>query len=352
MSGRTQGKQRQAFGSGKAVVGAIVAARRAMLSGRSVLFTASTIATAAQFAETLLSIAECSIVCVLRYVSDTAVAEKRNPLKVEFNEVLKNLGDDFAAQLSEADRAKCAKFRSGRVRYDHYSSRETWTYTLADVIDMIFIVRPPDILSITTASLLNASSDSDVFAGNWKNFALVICDEESVVPEPVFVVIANHLPAVHHVYIGDIHQLEPHMRCRRTSQAAKFGSRSIIDIFVSVRAVPVAPLMTTFRAQPWLAQFGGLRGHIGGRTTADQRRLLLDLMTFPDGTTPFVLLDAAKSAVSRSHSNEAEALDCATTIDRLLQKGVAPEAVYIALARSRQGQFVLEHAEFLRKINI
>ncbi|KHJ94973.1 zinc knuckle [Oesophagostomum dentatum] len=361
-----------AFGTGKTVVGAIIAARHAMLSGKSVLVTASTNAAVAQFAETLLSIEEFSTVRVLRYVSDAAVAEERKPTQD----------------------------------------------TLADMVDIMFVVRPPDVLCITTASLLNASSDTGIFVGNWDNFTLVICDEASQVPEPVFVAIANHLPALRHVYIGDIHQLEPHVRCPRTSQAAKFGARSIIDILVSAHAVPVAPLVTTFRAHPSLNGLPNLvayEGTLVSRTPVDQRRLLLDLMTFPDGTTPFMFLDVAgnsERAVSRSHSNEAEALVCTTIIDRLLRKGVAPEAIYIicfykeqlrrleeyarnanvqlgtvdsvqgrekdvvillttrtdfdptsaeflddprrmnvALTRCRQGQFVLGHAESLRKVN-
>ena len=169
-------------------------------------------------------------------------------------------------------------------------------------------------------------------------------------PEPVFVAITNQLPALHHVYIGDVHQLEPHVRCARTTHAARFGARSIIDVLVSARAVPVAPLVTSFRAHPVLNDLPNLvayNGSLVNGATAEQRALLTNLMTFPDGVTPFLFLDVAgnsERAASHSHFNEAEALVCTTIIDRLLGKGVSPDSIYIICFYKEQLRRLQEYA--------
>ncbi|EYB99774.1 hypothetical protein Y032_0120g930 [Ancylostoma ceylanicum] len=356
-----------AFGTGKTVVGAAIAARQALSAHEKIVVTASTNAAVAQFAETLLSIADYSELVILRYVSDTAMAEERSPLPVDLNEVLKSLGDDFAANLSDTDSATCARFRAGRLRYEQFAQQENLemsdqdreefilaekdvSETLGEMISIMFAVRPPNVLCITTASLLNASDEKGIFAGYWDDFSLLICDEASQVPEPVFVAIANRLPQLRHVYIGDIHQLEPHVRCPRNSNPAKFGARSVINLLVAARAVPSASLVTTFRAHPLLNGLPNTVAYegtlIGGANPA-QRRMLLDLMTFPDGETPFLFLDVAgnsERATSRSHFNEAEATVCTSIIDRLMGKGVSPASIYIISFYKEQLRRLEEYA--------
>ncbi|EYC45833.1 hypothetical protein Y032_0415g1062 [Ancylostoma ceylanicum] len=170
------------FGTGKTGVGATIAARPAISARERVVVTASTNAAVAQFAETLLSIANFSELVILRYVCDTAMAEERSPLPVDLNEVLKSLGDDFAANLSVTDRATCARSRAGRLRYKQFAQHENLempdqereefilaekdvSETLEEMIFYMFAVRPPNVLCITTASLLNASDEKDIFAG-------------------------------------------------------------------------------------------------------------------------------------------------------------------------------------------
>ncbi|EPB77871.1 hypothetical protein ANCCEY_03047 [Ancylostoma ceylanicum] len=225
--------QRQAVGLGCAGYPTIAL----QVAPRTDCGTASTNAAVAQFAETLLSIADFSELAILRYVSDTSMAEERSPLPVDLNEVLKSLGDDFAANLSDTD-------------------------------------RPPVRVSEPGGCVTN----------------------------------------------------------------------------IAARAAPSASLVTTFRAHPLLDGLPNTAAYegtlIGGANPA-QRRMLLDLMTFPDEETPFLFLDVAgnsERATSRSHFNEAEATVCTSIIDRLMGKGVSPVSIYIISFYKEQLRRLEEYA--------
>ncbi|KIH45573.1 hypothetical protein ANCDUO_24386, partial [Ancylostoma duodenale] len=82
----------------------------------------------------------------------------------------------------------------------------------------------------------------------------------------------------------------------RTSNPTKFGAGSLTDPLVAARAVPGASLFTTLN--PLLnglldavAYEGTL---VGGADSAT--RMLVDLMTFPDGQIPFLFLDLARNS--------------------------------------------------------
>ncbi|VDO91763.1 unnamed protein product [Heligmosomoides polygyrus] len=81
----------------------------------------------------------------------------------------------------------------------------------------------------------------------------VIAGEVSQTPEPAMVAIATRLPQARHIYIGDIHQLEPHVRCSRSSNPARFGARGVMELLLE-KGIPSAPLNTTFRCHPDLLE--------------------------------------------------------------------------------------------------
>ncbi|XGW22874.1 hypothetical protein V3C99_005250 [Haemonchus contortus] len=103
-----------AFGTGKTMVGDIIAALIASRPPSIVVVTATTYAAVAQFTETLLSLDDFAHLEVLRYLSDTAASDNLYPTEVDLNVVLKSLGDRYEAQLDEAEKEFCRGFKEKR----------------------------------------------------------------------------------------------------------------------------------------------------------------------------------------------------------------------------------------------
>ncbi|VDK53357.1 unnamed protein product [Cylicostephanus goldi] len=149
-----------AYGTGKTVVGALIASRLALVNNRKIVVTAATNTAVAQFARTLLSFTELPRLNVVRFLSDAAAAEERDPLPVDLDNVLKRLGVDFDASLGPQAKAICRRFREGRERLERYRDRmdEEFTdeeredyimaekdvsRTISDMVALMFIHRPP-----------------------------------------------------------------------------------------------------------------------------------------------------------------------------------------------------------------
>ncbi|EPB76492.1 hypothetical protein ANCCEY_04392 [Ancylostoma ceylanicum] len=223
-----------AFGTGKTVVGSIIAVRQAA-AGKSVIVTASTNAAVAQFTQTILSLTAYRHLRVLRFVSDTAAQENLTPTPVDMNRILMSLRDEFDEQLSDEERALCDKFTTGRTILERYienpdlavdmSEEDKDEYALAErnvsktvkkMIKLMYKLRRPEILCITTASLLNAygsrggtlteteSSESSEPAGleSQDPSQVLIGDEASQIPQPALAAISNCMPFAQQVYIG------------------------------------------------------------------------------------------------------------------------------------------------------
>ncbi|RCN41055.1 hypothetical protein ANCCAN_13001 [Ancylostoma caninum] len=104
-----------AFGTGKTVVGALIAAQFAAERGIPVIVTATTNAAVAQFTETILSLDTYRNLAIVRYVSDTAATENLTPTPVDLNEILKNLGDDYVDEIEDPEEIElCQEFKEGR----------------------------------------------------------------------------------------------------------------------------------------------------------------------------------------------------------------------------------------------
>lgn len=78
---------------------------------------------------------------------------------------------------------------------------------------------------MTTSPLLISTSRLGIFKAYLLACHVIIGDEASQIPEPAFVAIATRFPYSLHVYIGVVQQLEPHVRCPRSSKAALFGAK-------------------------------------------------------------------------------------------------------------------------------
>ncbi|KIH47811.1 hypothetical protein ANCDUO_22124, partial [Ancylostoma duodenale] len=235
-----------AFGTGKTLVGAFIAAQLAD-DGDIVLVTASTNAAVAQFAQTILTLSAYQHLRVLRYVSDMAVQENTAPTSVDMNKILISLHETYTNRLSPEAMEVCNKFTIGRRILERYienpelalylTDEEKEEYAIAErnvsrtlekMIALMFILRPPNILCLTTASLMNTIGTPDgAFKAYGDKFTILIGDEASQIPEPALTAISNRLPGVRQIYLGDVHQLEPHAKCPRDSHAAVYGARSV-----------------------------------------------------------------------------------------------------------------------------
>ncbi|VDP25125.1 unnamed protein product [Heligmosomoides polygyrus] len=112
------------------------------------------------------------------------------------------------------------------------------------------------------------------------------------IPEPAMLAIATRVSNARHVYIGDVQQLEPHIRYSRTSTPAKFGALGVMGLLVQ-RRIPMTPLTTTFRSH---SELNAMRNRlfydkslISG-TTAANRRLFLDNTRCRNRKLPFLFV--------------------------------------------------------------
>ncbi|XGW24299.1 hypothetical protein V3C99_006024 [Haemonchus contortus] len=233
---------------------------------------------------------------VVRHISDTAEADNLTPTPVDLSKVLKSLRSDFKDQLSEEDLEKCELFKGYReiiesyIEYpeaipnmtddqkDEYEIAEQYvSRTLKRMVKIMFRVRCPLVICMTTSSLLNSTGRKGIFKSYIRDFRVVIGDEASQIPEPALLTIASRLPHARQVYIGDVHLLAPHVKCPPTSNPAVHGARSIMGLLLHAPAAPVAPLITTFRAHPALLALPSRIAYDGQLVSGPPRRLVVSL---------------------------------------------------------------------------
>ncbi|EPB75033.1 hypothetical protein ANCCEY_05853 [Ancylostoma ceylanicum] len=158
-------------------------------------------------------------------------------------------------------------------------------------------------------------------------------DEASQIPGPVFVSIADRLPYIRHIYIGDVYQEEPHVHCPSSSNSAAFGARSVMSVLDAAANVSIAHLVTTFRAHPSLNELPNRLTYgwtLVSGADATERLLLLDLFEFSDRNLPFLFVDVAgalQRAVTKSHHNEVEATVCLIIATELEGRGVSADQI-------------------------
>ncbi|KHJ77484.1 hypothetical protein OESDEN_22896, partial [Oesophagostomum dentatum] len=332
--------------------------------------TATTNTAVAQFSDTLLRLTDLN---VLRFVSDSSLAEGVPTTPVDLHTILKQLSTKFHDVLEPYELDECSAYAQGREliedmifhpeRTINLSDEERDRYRIAereiseateDAVEIMFRVRRPAIICMTTAGLLNATDRGGIFKGRLTGCRVVIGDEASQIPEPAFVAIAARFPDARHIYIGDVNQLDPHVRCSRNSKAAQLGARGIMDILLR-KNVPLAPLLTTFRAHPALNELPSqlfYDGTLISGTAPDERRLLLDAINLPNPDIPFLFVDVAGESIrstNGSHFNEAELQACRDLVQGLLAKGL-PSASLSVIAFYREQYRKLE--DYAQRLNI
>ncbi|VDP30774.1 unnamed protein product [Heligmosomoides polygyrus] len=287
---------------------------------------------------------------------------------VDLHTVLRSLVTDFRDQLRPNEIKSLSAYARGRELIEttifhpertlELTDAERDRYFIAerenpdateDAVLIMFRVRRPRILCMTTSALLNSTRPSGLFNSYLTETRILICDEASQIPEPVFVAMTSWFPDARMILIGDVHQLAPHIRCARTSTAAIHGARGAMNLLLS-KDVPVAPLLTTFRAHPAL---NGLpnslfyEGRLVSGTPERQRRMLTDLLRLPNPQVPFLLVHVegmSTRSAGGSHSNEAEARYCCEIIQALLARGISPTSLAIVTFYKEQARLLQDYA--------
>uniref|UniRef100_A0A0N4W3S6 AAA_11 domain-containing protein n=1 Tax=Haemonchus placei TaxID=6290 RepID=A0A0N4W3S6_HAEPC len=224
-----------ALGIDKMVAGAIIAALFSSRPPSTVVVTATLMRRLPNLQRLYLD--DFAHLEVVRYLSDTAASDNLYPTGVDLTVVLKSLGDRYEAQLGAAEREFCRGFKEKRELLERcledptmflYMSEEGQNeYGIAErsvsqpiekMVMLMFRVQRPAILCLTAGSLLNSTDLANgLFRRYSSSFGAIIGDEASQVPGPALAAIASRIPEAKQCYIRDIHQLEPHARCQRTS---------------------------------------------------------------------------------------------------------------------------------------
>ncbi|KAK6059788.1 hypothetical protein COOONC_02563 [Cooperia oncophora] len=218
------------------------------------------------------------------------------------------------------------------------------------VVSTMFRVGPPDVLLLTTASLLNTAATGGVFKTHLADRMVIVIAEASQVPEPILICFVTMFPDTRQLYIGDIHQMRPYVQCPREANPALFGARSVISVLGHSPGVPKTAMVTSFRAHPALNALPNLLSYGGtliNGTTVNDRRLLLDRISFPNPHLPFALIDVEGTSVrapTRSHANEEEATICLSLIHQLLQVGLSPSQFCVVTFYQEQFRLLFEFA--------
>ncbi|WKY06181.1 hypothetical protein Q1695_006408 [Nippostrongylus brasiliensis] len=104
-----------AYGTGKTVVGALIAARLAAADpNRLVVATATTNGAIAQFSESILRLTEYRHLHSLRFVTDTALMDGTPSTSVDLHNVLGRLATDYRDRLDLAEYNACRNYALGR----------------------------------------------------------------------------------------------------------------------------------------------------------------------------------------------------------------------------------------------
>uniref|UniRef100_A0A1I7WJH6 AAA_12 domain-containing protein n=1 Tax=Heterorhabditis bacteriophora TaxID=37862 RepID=A0A1I7WJH6_HETBA len=317
------------FGTGKTVVGSVITGSNVLLKHKLVIMTA-----VSQFTETLLAIDEFSDVTVLRFVSESASSEAASAIEVDLSKVLVKLAESHGSTMNSGTRGTCEKFLKGREHYENYlsnldcavflSQEEREDYLLCErncsrlltkMIRLMFEYRPPSILCITAASLLNTTGKDGIFEGFLDQFSTVICDEASQIPEPV----------------------------------------GVMEILSHSTAVQTTPLMTTFRSHPRLNELPNIlsyQGTLHSGALEVEHRLILNALRLPNEKILFAFVDVVGESVktpSLSSYNEREVEACKNLVEGLLQVGIPQTSIAIITFYREQNRRI---AGFAKECNI
>ncbi|VDP62299.1 unnamed protein product [Heligmosomoides polygyrus] len=91
-----------------------------------------------------------------------------------------------------------ALFLSQDEREEYRLAEKEVSRIATKVIAIMFRVRTPAIICLTTSALLNATDSGGIFNGLLSEFTTIIGDEASQIPEPAMVAIATRVPDARH----------------------------------------------------------------------------------------------------------------------------------------------------------
>ncbi|KIH51740.1 hypothetical protein ANCDUO_18166 [Ancylostoma duodenale] len=340
-------------GSGKTLVATVIAA---LCRKERVILTSVKNEVVAQIAEAFCNIKEFGDINVLRHVSSSYFWKEHHCTPVDLDEILKNLGENFSENIhSSSDREICRKFSELFSTGMSLQEQKKNTFSLfKDMVRIMFSVRFPDVICITTSSLLNAFTDNGIFAEHRNAFSVVICDEATVISESMFIAITNRFPGARQIYIGDREQFWNHRRRDIPLNVRMLGARCALDLLLEVPSMPRTFMFTSFTAHPALIEVTNLvasDGRVISGVKREDRRSVLDIIMFPDPCRPFLFVDVGGGDTPTGSSSE-EAEVCKEIVRRLLAKGLKPADVAIVNVFREQNSNLMQFAEDIDVANV
>uniref|UniRef100_A0A7I5E7P7 AAA_12 domain-containing protein n=1 Tax=Haemonchus contortus TaxID=6289 RepID=A0A7I5E7P7_HAECO len=357
------------YGTGKTLVAALIAAKCARQRNGFVVVLATSNGAVAQITNTILGLEQYKDLSVLRYVHETLCSEKNFSTDVDMNLILKRLPDDYAERLAPEDLRICLRFKersellekcstvsenvllqSPNERRSYNRAVKELTSDLHTVFRLMFALRTPNVICMTVSALLGATKEKGMIYNYLQECHTIIGDNASHIPEPDFVAIANCLYNARHVYVGDIHQLRPHIHCDRNSLPVTLGARGLMELLIE-KHVPTVSMFTTFRIHPELAELPNELFYdyalIDG-VSEHERRLFLDHIRYENSDLPFLFVDIPdQSRLPRggSHFNNDEVKSCCDIVTSLLERGIPPKSLVILALYKEQTQRLKQFAK-------
>ncbi|CAJ0600348.1 unnamed protein product [Cylicocyclus nassatus] len=179
-----------AFGTGKTLVGALIAATSA--KSAPVIVVAQTNAAVAHFTNILLSVGG-RAASPVRYLADTAAMENAPTTPVDLNVILKQLDTQYSDQMNPDELELCREFREGRELIERdissldfalqMTEEDKEEYMIADrfvshnmkkMVRLMFRLRKPKILLATVASILNTTASKGLLKMHVYPFKVLI----------------------------------------------------------------------------------------------------------------------------------------------------------------------------------
>ncbi|VDO43941.1 unnamed protein product [Haemonchus placei] len=357
------------YGTGKTLVAALIAAECARQRKGFVVVLATSNGAVAQITNTILRLDQYKDLSVLRYVHETLCSEKNFSTDVDMNNILKRLSDDYAQRLAPEDLRICLRFKerskllekcstvSENVLLQSPNEQRGCSQAVKELVNdlhtvfrLMFALRTPNIICMTVSALLGATEEKGMLYNHLQECHTVIGDNASHIPEPDFVAIANCLCNARHVYVGDTHQLRPHIYCDRNSLPVTLGARGLLELLIE-KHVPTVSMFTTFRTHPELAEFPNELFYeyalIDG-VSEHERRLFLEHIRYENSDLPFLFVDIpdqSRLPQGGSRFNNDEVKSCCDIVTSLLAKGIPPESIVILALYKEQTQRLKQFAK-------
>ncbi|EPB65384.1 hypothetical protein ANCCEY_15553 [Ancylostoma ceylanicum] len=198
----------------------------------------------------------------------------------------------------------------------------------------------PNVFLATVSSALNLTVTKGLWRKTSKQWDTILVDEASMVPEATIVTMLSRFGDGCFTLIGDSKQLPPYVGVLQIPLAVSLSSQSALAIANKHESAPICPIRIVYRPHIEMMRLNSqlfYEGTLQCGTRASRRSNLLDHVRMPNPVIPVAFIDVPSQSVqsiTRSHSNETEALAVNVLVRNLTLHGIqASDIMVICLYR-------------------